>query len=167
MFEEEDEYFETNLNEDLEKFEAHLKGASIAFMDSDRLEALVDHYLINGQYTKAKACAEHAISQFSFNLVFYLRRAQAMSAMGQLKEALKVLSQIEKWETPSCEFLLTKASIFSQLRDSKNAIRYFKEALVLSEEEDRDEIYLDLAMEFENAGDYKNSEQPTQRRSNL
>jgi tetratricopeptide (TPR) repeat protein len=157
MFDDEDEYFETNLNEDLEKFEAHLKGASIAFMDSDRLEALVDHYLINGQYTKAKSCAEHAISQFSFNLVFYLRRAQAMSAMGQLKEALKLLSQIEKWETPSCEFLLTKASIFSQLRDSKNAIRYFKEALVLSEEEDRDEIYLDLAMEFENAGDYKNA----------
>ncbi len=157
MFDDEDEYFETNLNEDLEKFEAHLKGASIAFMDSDRLEALVDHYLINGQYSKAKFCAEHAISQFSFNLVFYLRRAQAMSAMGQLKEALKLLSQIEKWETPSCEFLLTKASIFSQLRDSKNAIRYFKEALVLSEEEDRDEIYLDLAMEFENAGDYKNA----------
>lgn len=157
MFDDEDEYFETNLNEDLEKFEAHLKGASIAFMDSDRLEALVDHYLINGQYSKAKSCAEHAISQFSFNLVFYLRRAQAMSAMGQLKEALKLLSQIEKWETPSCEFLLTKASIFSQLRDSKNAIRYFKEALVLSEEEDRDEIYLDLAMEFENAGDYKNA----------
>ena len=157
MFDDEDEYFETNLNEDLEKFEAHLKGASIAFMDSDRLEALVDHYLINGQYTKAKSCAEHAISQFSFNLVFYLRRAQSMSAMGQLKEALKVLGQIEKWETPSCEFLLTKASIFSQLRDSKNAIRYFKEALVLSEEEDRDEIYLDLAMEFENAGDYKNA----------
>jgi tetratricopeptide (TPR) repeat protein len=118
---------------------------------------MIDHYLINNQYTKAKSCAEHAISQFSYNPLFHLRKAQAMSAMGQLKEALHLLSQIEKWESPSCEFLLTKASIFSQLRDSKNAIKYFKEALALSEPEDRDEIYLDLAMEYENANDYKNA----------
>ncbi|MEN9999157.1 MAG: hypothetical protein RI922_2147 [Bacteroidota bacterium] len=158
MFDDEDEeYFEGNLSEDLERFEAHLKGESIGFLDSDRLEALIDHYLINSQYTKAKSCADHAISQFSYNPLFHLRKAQAISAIGQLKEALHILSAIEKWETPSCEFLLTKASIFSQLRDSKNAIKYFKEALVLSEPEDRDEIYLDLAMEYENANDYKNA----------
>jgi tetratricopeptide (TPR) repeat protein len=158
MFDDEDEEFtEGNLSEDLERFEAHLKGDSMGFLDSDRLEALIDHYLINNQYTKAKLCAEHAISQFSYNPLFHLRKAQAMSAMGQLKEALHLLSQIEKWESPSCEFLLTKASIFSQLRDSKNAIKYFKEALALSEPEDRDEIYLDLAMEYENANDFRNA----------
>lgn len=156
MFDDEDDdYFEGNLSEDLERFEAHLKGESIGFLDSDRLEALIDHYLINNQYTKAKVCADHAIAQFSYNPLFHLRKAQAISALGQLKEALHLLSQIEKWESPSCEFLLTKASIFSQLRDSKNAIKLFKEALALSEPEDRDEIYLDLAMEHENAGDYK------------
>ena len=158
MFDDDDEeYFEGNLSEDLERFEAHLKGDSIGFLDSDRLEMLIDHYLINNQYTKAKLCAEHAIAQFSYTTVFHLRKAQAISAMGQLKEALHLLSQIEKWETASCEFLLTKASIFSQLRDSKNAIKYFKDALLLSEPEDRDEIYLDLAMEYENALDYKNA----------
>lgn len=158
MFDDEDDdYFEGNLSEDLERFEAHLKGESIGFLDSDRLEMLIDHFLINNQYTKAKACADHAISQFSYNPLFHLRKAQAISALGQLKEALRLLSQIEKWESPSCEFLLTKASIFSQLRDSKNAIKYFKDALALSEPEDRDEIYLDLAMEYENATDYKNA----------
>lgn len=158
MFDDEDEdYFEGNLSEDLERFEAYLKGDSLSFLDSDRLEALIDHYLINNQYTKAKACADHAISLFSYNPLFHLRKAQAISATGQLKEALHLLSQIEKWESPSCEFLLTKASIFSQLRDSKNAIKYFKAALALSEPEDRDEIYLDLAMEYENANDYKNA----------
>lgn len=158
MFDDEDEeYFEGNLSEDLERFEAYLKGESIGFLDSDRLEALIDHYLINNQYTKAKSCADHAISHFSYNPLFHLRKAQAISALGQLKEALHILSQVEKWESPSCELLLTKASIFSQLRDSKNAIRFFKEALRLSEPEDRDEIYLDLAMEYENANDYKNA----------
>ena len=152
---EEEEGFEVNLREDLEKFEAFLKGESIGFLDSDRLEALIDHFLINCQYVKAKACAEHAISQFSYNPIFHLRKAQAISAVGQLKEALKIINQIEKWELSSCELLLTKASIFSQLRDRKNAIRYFEEALALAEVEDRDEIFLDLAMEHVHSGDFK------------
>ncbi len=160
MFEEDDEeYFESHLNEDLDRFEAHLKGDSIGFIDSDRLEMLIDHYLINNQYSKAKLAAEHAISHFSYNALFYLRKAQAISAMGQLKEALHILSHIDKWDLPNCEFYLTKASIFSQLRDHKNAIKFFKEALVLSEPNDRDEIYLDLAMEYENAQDFKNAVQ--------
>jgi tetratricopeptide (TPR) repeat protein len=160
MFDDEEDDFQDNsLNEDLESFEGYLKGGSIGFMDSDRLEALIDHYLINSQYNKAKACAEHAISQFSYNQLFYLRKAQAISAMGQLKEALHILTQIEKWESPSMEFLLTKASIFSQIKDSKNAIKFFREALSMSEPEDRDEIYLDLAMEYENMNDYRSAVQ--------
>ena len=158
MFDDEEEdFFEGSLNEDIERFEDYLNGGFIGFLDSDRLEMLIDHYLINSQYNKANVCADHAISHFSYNPVFHLRKAQAVSAMGNLKEALNLLAKIEKWETPSCEFLLTKASIFSQLRDSKNAIKYFREALELSEPEDRDEIYLDLAMEYQNATDYKNA----------
>ncbi len=158
MFEEEDfDFSDGNLGEDLTLFENFLKGDSLGFIDSDRLEAIIDHYLINNQYSKAKLAAEHGISQFSFSTIFYLRKAQAISALGELKEALHILSKIEKLEYPTCEFQLTKASIFSQLKDSKNAIKYFTDALRLSEPEDKDEIYLDLAMEYENAGDFKNA----------
>lgn len=158
MFDEEDEDdFEGTLREDLERFEAHLRGDSLGFMDSDRLEMIIDHYLINSQYQKARVCAEYALARFPFLPLFQLRKAQAISAMGQLKEALHVLAKIEKLEPQSCEFYLTKASIFSQLRDRKNAIRYFEDALRLSEPEDRDEIYLDLAMEYQNARDFKNA----------
>lgn len=155
MFDDEEEYYEGNFNEDLERFEKSLKGESVGFIDSDKLEAIIDHYLINGQYSKANLCAERGINHFPFNLLFHLRKAQAISAMGQLKEALGLLAHIEKLETPTCEHCLTKASIFSQLKDSKRAIRYFREALELSEPEDKDEIYLDLAMEYENLNDYQ------------
>lgn len=154
MFSNDDEYYDENFNEDLERFEQLLKGEQVGFIDSDKLEAIIDHYLVNGQYTKANLCAEHGMDQFPYNSLFILRKAQAISATGQLKEALNLLAQIEKIEVPTCEFTLTKASIFSQLRDSKRAIRYFREALQLSEPEDKDEIFLDLAMEYENINDY-------------
>jgi tetratricopeptide (TPR) repeat protein len=156
MFENEDEhFFDESFNEDLIRFENSLKGEPIGFMDSDCIESIIDHYLIQGNYNKASLCADLGIEQFPFKSVFLLRKAQAVSGMGQLKEALKLLSQIERVYDDSCEFLLTKASIFSQLRDTKNAIKFFTEALAVSEPEDKDEIYIDLAMEYEHSFDFK------------
>ena len=152
-----DNYFDGNLNEELDRFERSLKGEPLGFMDSDTLEAIIDHYLIQGNYTKANLCADIGIQQFPFLALFSLRKAQAISANGQLKEALNLLSQLEKNGNTSCEHFLTKASIFSQLRDSKTAIKYFTEALNVSEPEDKDEIFVDLAMEYEAAKDFKNA----------
>jgi tetratricopeptide (TPR) repeat protein len=155
MFDDDDHegYDDSELRDDLKRFEKHLKGESIGFLDSDRWEALIDHFLISGKYSKALLCAEEALSQFSYNTILQLRKAQAHSAIGELKEALHILNTLERAGHGGMEVLLTKASVFSQLKDSKNAIRYFKESLVHAEPADRDEIYLDLAMEYQNAGE--------------
>jgi len=156
MFDDEEEDFsDSSLNEDLEQFEAHLKGKSIGFLDSDRLEAIIDHYIINGQYSKAKSAAEHGVYHFQYNPVFSLRKAQAMSGMGLLNDALELMNQIEKANFDNPEVYLTKAALFSQLRDPKNAIRYFRLAINLCEPEDRDEIFLDIAMEYQNLNQFK------------
>lgn len=157
MFDDDNEEYDGNFNEDLERFEKSLSGEKVGFIDSDQIEIIIDHYLINGNYNKAVLASDLGINQFSFNPLFYLRKAQAISAMGQLKEAMDLLAQVEKMELPSCEFYLTKAAIFSQLKDNKRAIKYFKDALNLSDEEDRDEIYLDLALEYESFGDFQSA----------
>lgn len=153
--EEDDNYFEGDLSQDIESFDNYLKGGVIGYYDVDRLEAMVDHYLLGGQYKKGKKCAEYALSIFSFAPIFKLRMSQALSGMGKLKEALGMLSEIEKTLGEDCEWLLTKASIFSQLKDSKLAVRFFRAALSKADNEDKDEIFLDLAMELENGNDYK------------
>ncbi|MBL4862480.1 MAG: tetratricopeptide repeat protein, partial [Crocinitomicaceae bacterium] len=91
------------------------------------------------------------------NPLFKLRKAQAYSAVGKLKEAISLLNELERGGIPSVELLLTKASVFSQLRDSVNAIKYYKASLADAEPEDRDEIYLDLAMEYQNKGDIRSA----------
>jgi len=156
MFDDEDdEYDDGNLSEDLKRFDAFLTGQEIGFLDSDRWEALIDHLIIAGQYQKALYASEEALAQFSYNNLFKLRRAQAFSGVGKLKEAIQLLSELERMGMPSFEVLLTKASVFSQLKDSNNAIKYFRAALNEAEPEDRDEIYLDLAVEYENVGKWK------------
>ncbi|HLU87698.1 MAG TPA: tetratricopeptide repeat protein [Taishania sp.] len=152
---EDDDFFDANLNEDIANFENYLKGGTMGFVESDRLEFLIDHYLMNSLYTKANLASDFAREQYPYYPVFTIRKAQAMSALGQLKEALNLLNSVEKLEIDSMELLLTKASIFSQLRDHKQAIKYFNEALNIVEgEEDRDEIYLDLSLEYQALRDY-------------
>ena len=74
MFDDEDdENGEKYLKQDLDEFESHLKGKEIGFMDSDRIEAIIDHFLINGNYSKAKAATELALIHFSYNYLFHLR----------------------------------------------------------------------------------------------
>lgn len=156
MFDDEDEFDDGYLNEDIDRFEAFLKkGDQIGFLDSDRWESLIDHFMINGHYKKALSCIDEALSQFSYNTTFKLRRAQVLSAIGNLKEAINILSELERSDAATFELLLTKAAVFSQLKDSDNAIKYFRAALSLADPEDRDDVYLDLAMEYQNSGKFK------------
>lgn len=155
MFDWEEEAQDNHLSEDLDRFESQLASNAIGFYDSDRLEGIIDHYLMSGNYSKGEVAADIGLQQYPFHTLFKLRKAQAMSGLGKLKEALILLEEIERIETGSMELILTKASIFSQLRDSKRAVRYFREALHLAENEDKDEIFLDLASELEQLQDFK------------
>ncbi|AEA45630.1 tetratricopeptide repeat protein [Fluviicola taffensis] len=156
-WEDDNDSFENHLNDDLQRFEAQLESNSVGFFDSDRLEAIIDHYLMNGNYSKGELAAEVGIQQYPFNTLFQIRRAQAMSGLGKLKEALELLDSAEKIDSESMELFLTKATIFSQLRDSKRAVNFFKRALELADREEKDEIFLDLATELEQLKDFKSA----------
>ena len=153
----EDDSSDNYLKEDLEIFESYIKGDNAVFIDSDRLEAIVDHYLINGNFSKALLAAEMAITHFSYNGLFSLRKSQALTGLGKLNEAIDVLDNIQSFGVPSFEFHLTKASIFSQLKDSKNAIKNYTLAIEAAGEEDIDDIYLDIALEHQNLGKFKDA----------
>lgn len=151
----EDEFLENNLKIHLEKFEAYIKNDIFHFFDSDILEMIIDHFIVNGDYTKAIKAAEYGLEYFPANKLFVLRIAQAYSAKGLLKEALNLLNNKENFLEYLVEYYLTKANIFSQLKNSDNAIKFFKLALEHTENEEQDEIFLDIAMEYQYKGDYR------------
>ena len=154
MFDWEEDGFESHLNEDVQRFEEQLEANNLGFFDSDRLEAVIDHYIMNGVYSKGEAAADLGIQQYPYYTLFRVRLAQAMSGQGKLKEALVVLDDAERMDPMLMEIKLTKATIFSQLRDSKRAVNFYRAALELAENEEKDEIYLDLATELEQLQDF-------------
>ena len=153
MFDDEDDEVNDDfLNTDLSLFESFLVSGEIAYLDSDRLEAIIDHYIINGDFLKACKAAELGIEKFDYIEIFRLRKAQCLNGLGQFDTALTIANQLEADGNHSVEILLTKASIYSQLRDSKNAVKYLESAISKCDPEDCDELYMDLAIEYQNLG---------------
>ncbi|MEX1193425.1 MAG: tetratricopeptide repeat protein [Brumimicrobium sp.] len=156
MFEdEEDDWFGADFNEQLETFNQMYENKEYEYLDADQVEIILDHLLIANQFKKAKWAAEQALKHFPFNNTLLLRKAQAMSLAGELHGAIRILSKLEKMDAPNLDLMLTTAACYSQLRDSDSAIKYFKRAIEFSEGDEQTEIYLDLAMEYENQKKYR------------
>ena len=71
---------------------------------------------------------------------------------GKYKRALKLLNDLEEIEPANTEIFYTKASLFSYQKQYKDAVREYEKALLAGE--DPDDVYISIAFEYENMGDY-------------
>ena len=159
--EDEDELFDAQFNAELERFEMMLQNKESYYFDPEILEQIIDHFIIKNQVKQALAAIEFAKTQHPGSNAYDLRKAQLFSTTGQLKESLLILQVLEKSDPSNPEIFITKASVFSQLRDHDKAIKYYEKAIEISEQfdegEEIDDIRFDLALEYENIHDYQNA----------
>lgn len=164
MFDEEDNeendgLFDARFNSELERFEEMLSERKVYYFDAEMLEQIIEHFIIKNQLKKGLKAAKLGREQHPSNAVFDLRKAQILSTSGQLKESLLILQDLEKREPYNPEIYITKASVFSQLRDHSKAIKYFEKAIEIAEEfdylEELEEIRFDLAMEYESIHNFQ------------
>lgn len=155
--EEENEFYNNQFQSSLKRFEEELEQNTPGFYDSDLLEQFIDHYLMKNQIKKAMKVCDHALYQFPYSNLFKLRLAQIYSAIGQLEDSLEILEELSYYEYSSSELYATKATVYSQLKKHNRAIEFFKLAISHSEDEEKDELFLDLAMEYETIGEFDNA----------
>jgi tetratricopeptide (TPR) repeat protein len=154
---EDDELFDAHFHAELERYEKMIRNKESYYFDPEILEQIIDHFIVKNQIKNALSAIDFAKEQHPTHLVFDLRKAQVFSTTGQLRESLLILQALEKTDLLNPEIYITKASVFSQLRDHEKAIKYFEKALEASAEFDGDEmddIRFDLALEYENVQDY-------------
>ncbi|MBI3133769.1 MAG: tetratricopeptide repeat protein [Bacteroidetes bacterium] len=162
MFDDEDEeeLFDAHFHAELERYEKMIRNRESYYFDPEVLEQIIDHFIVKNQVKNGLNAIDFAKSQHPHNLVYDLRKAQIFSTTGKLKESLLILQALEKTDTLNPEIYITKASVFSQLRDHEKAIKYFEKAIEVSGEfemEEVDDIRFDLALEYENVQDYSSA----------
>ncbi|HIP36454.1 MAG TPA: tetratricopeptide repeat protein [Crocinitomix sp.] len=152
------EQFDEQFNFELNRFENMIEEGDAYYFDTETLEQIIDFYIIKNQFAKALTAIKFGLDQHPNHFAFNLKKAQIYSSNGQLKDSLLLLQNLEKLDAYNTEVYITIANVFSQLRDHKNAIKYYEKALTIAEtSEEIDElieILLDLALEYENAQDF-------------
>ncbi len=132
------------------RYEQMLASGESYYFDIDQFEEIVDYYCDNNRFPKALTVIEYAYVLFPDNTTMMLREAQILAGLGHLSKALSRLKILEGLESQNEEVLLTMASIYSQQREHAKAIELLKKALALGSVEYEDEIYLEIALEYEN-----------------
>jgi tetratricopeptide (TPR) repeat protein len=132
------------------RYEKMLANNESYYFDIDQLEEIVDFYCDNNKFNLALTVIDYAYGLFPDNTTMMLRESQILAGMGQLSSALRCLKKLVHFEPRNQEAYLTMGSIYSQLREHKKAIDLFRKALEIGGDEFEEEIYLEIALEYEN-----------------
>ncbi|MEO8066529.1 MAG: tetratricopeptide repeat protein [Flavobacteriales bacterium] len=150
----------------VQRYESMLHRNEKLFFDVEEFETIIGHYLEQNEWRRAKQVLDLAVEQHPGSNDLLFCEAQVLMGMGKLNPALGVLDRLEKIEPFNEDIPMNKAAIFSQLRDHRRSIEYYKKALKLAEE-GHDEILLDLAFEYENIEAFEDAIQSLLRAADI
>ncbi|MHC1707660.1 MAG: tetratricopeptide repeat protein [Bacteroidales bacterium] len=152
MTEDFEHWEDQEIRELIRRFEGMLGYHEHYFFDTEDYEEIIDFYFEMDNQRKAGDAIDYALKQYPTHVGFMLRKAQLMDISGKLEDALKIVEIAEDIDNSNLDILLTKATYLSRLRQPEKSIDYFKSALLHAE--NPDEIYAQIAFEYENMGNY-------------
>lgn len=136
-------------------FEAMVEAGDSKFFDHDDLEMLIEHYLERGSVRKAQQVHHFASGLYPESLSLQLREAQILASNGKHVQAIPRLKNLLSFEPQNEEIHLTLANIYSQMHEHTLALQHFNAVLEFADAELKKDIYIDVALEHENMGEWK------------
>jgi len=141
----------------VKKFEEMLFSKKTIFFDVDEFEDILNYYSEENETEKALKAVRYALDLHPKSASLLLSCAQLYVSIHKPQEALRFLNQAEEIAPYDIDLYYTKATIFSQLRRYNKAIEQYKKALAYADDEEKEDILMQLAFEYENAGQYEQS----------
>jgi tetratricopeptide (TPR) repeat protein len=135
------------------RFDGMVKENKVLFFDVEEFMEISSYYMEKGNPRMARKSLEMGLQQHTQSTDLLLQKASVCSASGRLKEGHEALDIVELLEPLNDQVYLLRGQIYGQQRWSKEAIENYEKALKLSDEAS-DEIYMDIAFEYENLGNF-------------
>ncbi|HIG58493.1 MAG TPA: tetratricopeptide repeat protein [Flavobacteriales bacterium] len=156
MFEEENHmHSESDIDDLVKRYELMVDSGENRYFDIEEFEMLIGHYLSFGEIENAQMVLHYASTLFPESINLQLREAQILAGLGKHIKAIPRLQNLLAFEPHNEEIHLTLASIYSKMEEHRKAIDHFQNAFKISDIELKSEIRLDIALEYENLGDWK------------
>lgn len=142
-----DQHYSASL---VKRYEEMVERNESYYFDTEQFEEIIEHYCSDNKFGDALKVIHYAYTLFPDNVDLLLRESQILAGIGSLGKALSKLRILEKLEPRNEEVYMTMGSIYSQLREHKKAIELFRRALQYCDPGYADEIYMEIALEYEN-----------------
>ena len=146
---------ESEIDNLVKRFERMVADNDQQFFDLEEFEAIISHYLSLSLIEDAKKVLQYASSLFPENLTLQLREAQILASIGKQIKAIPLLKTLLAFEPNNEEIHLTLASIFSQIKEHRFAIKHFRKALACADSDLHGDINIDIAVEHQNLGEWR------------
>jgi tetratricopeptide (TPR) repeat protein len=137
------------------KFESMLKTNSVYFFDLAEFEEIIIHYLDAGKHALAKKAVNLGLEQHPTSVDLKFMQVELYIFDNELDKASDLLRKIEKIEPNNDEIFIQKGNISSKKGDHKLAIKFYNEALALTE--DKSDIWSFIGMEYLYLDDFDNA----------
>jgi len=141
------------LSSSIKRYEEMMRLKERYFFDVDALLKIIDHFIETLQFDQALDVARYAHSLHPQSISFNLKEAHLFAMLGREEEALVLLETVEHVNPFDAEIHIIRGNIYNALEQFPRAIASFKKALSLAEEQ-KDDIYLSLAITYQNMMDY-------------
>jgi tetratricopeptide (TPR) repeat protein len=149
MNEEKDRFYrESGIVEVVRRYEEMISNNTRYYFDVDEFEEIIDHYLNLAKFNRALKAVQHATIQHPSSTVIQLKKSVILNEKAQPREALRILKTIEKIELSNPEVFFTKGISLNLLGNTRDAIKQFNKAILLTGEGKAD-IMSNAAMAFE------------------
>ena len=136
----------------VDRYESMVATNGATFFDLMELESLIEHYLQIGRYRQARQVLQYAGKIYPESLSLQLRDAQLMAGAGDVKHAIPRLRNLLAFEPSNDEIHLTLATLYAQTDQHQEAIHHYRQALDLGDKAFRGDLFIDIALEYENLG---------------
>lgn len=138
----------------VDRYETMISSDAPAFFDLIELESLIEFYLGEGRQKQAQQVLHFASGLYPESLSLQLREAQLMAGSGNVKLAIPRLRNLLAFEPTNDEIHLTLATLYSQLDQHQEAIHHYRQAMDLGDKAYREDLFIDIALEYENIGNW-------------
>lgn len=138
----------------VKRFEEMLEHDKSYYFDLDEFESIIEFYIELGLFPKASKVVQYASELFPNSTVLMLREAQILVSSGHIERALPRLKNLLAFEPNNEEIHLSLASIYMQSHNHHKAIHHLQQALKTADDDLKDDIYIDLALEYENLNNF-------------
>ncbi len=139
----------------VEKYENSVRENISLYLDSSSYELLADFYEFKGQYNTAERVINQALDNYPFSAMLLIKKAQILFDLKKYSDALECLEKAESIESSELEIYLLRSEILIYLSRHQEALDVLRERLEFSDDDDKSEIFLQMADIYEDQEDYK------------